>query len=110
SYRVERVGEQHFGPWYVGKRRQMVIAEARINDLAISADDHLLVKCSAERLRDTALDLSEALHRISDASGVCCLHALEDSDLTGALVHGDPEAMDVKGHRARRPARAAAAG
>src|SRR5215471_1272224 len=88
----------------------MIVAEARIDHAAACIDHHLLIERGAERLRDAALDLAAALHRIGDAAGIGRLYALQNLDLAGALVHRDAEALHVEGDRARRARRAAACG
>ena len=75
--RVVCVGEMDLGARHVGKLRQMIIAEARIDDAAGLVDHHLLIQRGTERLRNAALDLAAALHGIGDAAGVRRLHALE---------------------------------
>ena len=75
-----------------------------IDDAAVVVDHHLLVERGAERLGDAALDLAAALHGVGDAAGIGRLHALQDLDLAGALVHGDAKALHVEGDRARRAA------
>ena len=85
----------------------MIVAEFRIDHAAAVVDHHFLIQRGAERLRDAALDLAAALHGIGDPAGIRGVHALEDLDLAGALVHGDPKALDVEGDRTRRACRVA---
>src|SRR5437764_15029494 len=86
----------------------MIVAEFRIDHAAAFVDHHLLIQRGAKRLRYAALDLSAALHRISDPAGIGGLHAFEDFYFAGGLVHGDPKTLDVERDRARRAGRAAA--
>src|SRR5215470_3694313 len=88
----------------------MVVTKARIDEAALRIEHHLCIERSAERLRDTALDLAAALHRIGDAAGVARLHALQDLDLAGRLVHRDPKALHIEGNRTRRAGGRAAGG
>ena len=99
---VGGVGEQYFGPWHVGKLRQVIVAETRIDHPPGIVDHHLLIECGAKRLRDGAFDLAAALHRIDDAPGIRCVDAAENLDRGGAFVDGDTEGLDVEGDRTRR--------
>ena len=105
--RVEGIGEIDLGARNIGKRRQVIVAEFRIDHAAAVVDHHLLIERGAERLRDAALDLAAALHGIGDPAGIGGLHAFEDLDFAGALVHGDAKALHIEGDRARRAVRVA---
>src|ERR1700730_19060670 len=85
----------------------MIVAEFRVDHPAAIGDPHLLVEGGAERLRDAALDLSAALHGIGDPAGIRSLYALEDLDLAGEFIHGDPKTLHVERDRARRASRRA---
>ena len=85
----------------------MIVAKFRIDHAACLIDHHLLVQRGAERLCDSALDLSAALHWIGDATGIRGMHAFQDFDFSGAFVHRDAEALDIVGHGAGRTRRCA---
>ena len=85
----------------------MVVAKFRIDYAAVIIDHHFLVQRGAKRLRDPALDLSTALHRIGDPAGIRGVNAFQDLDLSGALVHRNAKALHVEGHRPRRARRCA---
>lgn len=48
-----------------------------------------------------ALHLAAALHQIHDLARVGGVHTVQDADLAGARVHGEPEPLRVEGHRVR---------
>src|SRR5436305_49327 len=47
------------------------------------------------------------LYRVNDRAGIDGLHTLEDTDLAGGPVDGDPEALHVEGDGPRRRVRLA---
>ena len=53
------------------------------------------------RLRDAALDLSAALHRVDDPPSIGGVNAPEDAHQPAHGIDRDPEGVDVERHRAR---------
>jgi len=80
----------------------MIVAEFGIDDPAVVVDHHFLIERSTQRLRDPALDLAAALHRIGDTAGIGGLHTLQYLELAGVFVHCDAKALYVEGDGARR--------
>src|SRR3954452_21369231 len=66
SDRIGCLGEEDLGAGHVGEGGQVVVAEFGIGHAAVRVDHHLLVERCTERLRDTAFDLTAALHGIGD--------------------------------------------
>ena len=92
----------HFGIGRVGEGRNVVAAEGRIGDPAFGVDHESFVKRGPDRLRDAALDLSAALHRIDDDARIRGVDASQDPDFAVAPMHRDLEALHIEGDRARR--------
>ena len=51
---------------------------------------------------DGAVDLAAALHRVDQPADVGGVHAVQDADLAGDAMHGEPNALHVEGDGARR--------
>ena len=65
------------------------------------ADHHLLVQRAADGLGHAALDLAAALFGVHHGAGVGGLDRLQDADLAGPDVDGDPERLHVERQRAQ---------
>ncbi len=94
---VAGVGEVHLGGGDVGHLWNPVGAEHRIDDGAVRSDHHLLVQGAADGLGHTAFHLAAALFGVQYGAGIGGLDGLQDADLAGPDVDGDPERLHVEG-------------
>ena len=60
------------------------------------------VSAQPKPMRDRAVDLAAALHRVDQPPDIGGMHAVQDADLAGDAMHGEPNAMHVEGDGARR--------
>src|SRR4029077_14172231 len=85
----------------VGKRGDAIIAKSRIHHPSVFVVNHLFEQRPSKSLRDRAVDLRPALHRIDNHPAVATVNALQDYNLASDAIDCDTKALDLEGDAAR---------
>ncbi len=92
---IRRIHQEHLGAGNVCVGGDSVVAQVRVDHDPVVVDVEVLGQREPDALRDATLDLAAHLRRVDHDPGIGGLHAVEDADLAGHPVHGDPEAVGV---------------
>src|ERR1700730_500125 len=82
----------------VGKRGDAIIAKSRIHHAPVVVVNHLFEQRPSKSLRDGAVDLRPALHRIDNHAAVATVNTLQDYNLAGDAIYRDTKTLDLEGH------------